>query len=377
MDEMGIDCLLASSVNNVYYFTGYYAFEGAYSGLELGLLEAPYAVKSRGEEPILLLPSFDEGFYKGENRCIYFAKSVGGVKDRKIFSSLTAIDAIVQALSEKNSNRRIAVDRAFPLSTFRLLEKKLQNLDFVTDTRIFEKLRSIKSDQEISIMKKSAEILEYAIKSAYENLRPGMSEIEMVNEARANVLNKYKSLARDIEFGHLEVGNGLNGAIGAGTYPSDYRAQVGDVIHFDVGMRYKHYVADTCRDAVLGASSPEINRTHEVLKNAQEKTIESMKPGVKAADLFQIARNEIRKGGWSDFDCAYFGHGVGLAFHEDPLIEASDETILEPNMVLNIEIPASPPELGAFNVEDTCRITPSGVELLTKLSHDLFILGGN
>ena len=376
MEAEGVDALLASSVNNVYYFTDYYAFEGGYAGNEIGALEAPFALKAIDKDPVLVLGAFDEGFYEGKSRCIYFGKSVGDPKE-KIFTDLTPVDAVVKAISESGASGRIAVDPMFPLSMALQLEKRVPKVKLVSETKIFQSLRMVKTDEEVSRMRRAVEIVEYGNKVAYESLRPGMTEIEMVNEARAAVLSHYKSEAAHLEFGHMEVGNGVRSGRGAGTYPTDYALKKGDVVHLDAGLRYKHYVGDTCRDAVFQKASPEVVETHRVITAVQEKTLQALRPGITTAEVYRIALAEIRRLGWTMFDSEMFGHSLGLSFHENPLIIPSSDTVLEPNMVINVEIPVSPTKLGAFNMEDTSVITRSGAERLSRLPHDLYVLGND
>ena len=374
METNGVEALLASSVNNVYYFTGYYAFEGGYAGNEIGSLEAPYALKTVGRRATLVLGAFDEGFYEGENDRVFYGKSVGDSKD-KIFTELQPVDALAQAISDAGIRGKVAVDPMFPLAMARRLQRKIPGVEFLSDTSVFETLRMVKTPEEISRVRKAIEILEYGNRVAYESLRPGMTEIDMVNEARAAMISRYKSIAADIEFGHMEVGAGLRSARGAGTYPTNYALQRRDVVHLDAGIRYKRYVADTCRDAVFQESTPEVEANHRVITKVLESTTAELRPGLTATEVFNFALSEIRKLGWSRFDSEMFGHSLGLSFHENPLIARKSEVRLEPNMVVNIEIPVSPPQLGAFNMEDTHIITESGAERISKTPHDLLILG--
>jgi Xaa-Pro aminopeptidase len=376
MHAEGVDALLASSVNNVYYFTGYYAFEGGYAGNEIGALEAPFSLKSSGKDSVLILGAFDEGFYEGKSRCIYYGKSVGDPKE-KIFTDLTPVDAVVKAISESEVKGKVAVDPMFPLAVARQLGKRLPKIELVSDTKIFQSLRMIKTDEEVSRMRRAVEIVEYGNKVAYESLRTGMTEIGMVNEARVAVLEHYKSEAAHLEFGHMEVGNGVRSGRGAGTYPTDYPLKKGDIVHLDAGLRYKHYVGDTCRDAVFQKASPEVVETHRVITAVQEKTLQALKPGITTAEVYQIALGEIKRLGWKKFDSEMFGHSLGLSFHENPLITPTSNIRLEPNMVINVEIPVSPIKIGAFNMEDTSVVTKSGSERLSRLPHDLYVLGNH
>jgi Xaa-Pro dipeptidase len=65
------------------------------------------------------------------------------------------------------------------------------------------------------------------------------------------------------------------------------------------------------------------------------------------------------------------GHGVGLEVHEEPILRAGNDMIIEPGMVLCVEVGKYVPEVGGFQVEDTVVVTESGIEVLSSLPKTL------
>jgi Xaa-Pro aminopeptidase len=69
------------------------------------------------------------------------------------------------------------------------------------------------------------------------------------------------------------------------------------------------------------------------------------------------------------------GHGMGLEYHEPPFIEASDETVLEPGVVMTIEPGIWIPGTGGFSLSNTIIVGETRNEILTPTSLDLHVVG--
>ena len=67
--------------------------------------------------------------------------------------------------------------------------------------------------------------------------------------------------------------------------------------------------------------------------------IKAARPGVRACELFRIAVETTRKAGIPDYRRHHVGHCLGLEVYDDPSVTPDNQTVLEENMVLNIETP--------------------------------------
>ena len=65
------------------------------------------------------------------------------------------------------------------------------------------------------------------------------------------------------------------------------------------------------------------------------------------------------------------GHGIGLDGYEVPALTASSTDVLQPGMVMCIETPYYELGLGGFQVEDTVRVSETGVESFMTLPREL------
>jgi len=158
--------------------------------------------------------------------------------------------------------------------------------------------------------------------------------------------------------------------------PSDYRIQPGDPAIFDVGAIYEGYTSDLARVGYLGRIEKEGAKLYGVLRGAQEKAIQAMKPGAAISEVFTVAQNHVRESGYPNYTRTNIGHGVGVDFEEEPFIAPESNWKIEKGMTLAVEIPFYSTELGGFNIEDVVYVGEKGVEVLSSsLPKEVKILG--
>ena len=105
-------------------------------------------------------------------------------------------------------------------------------------------------------------------------------------------------------------------------------------ILIDWGAVYNNYSSDTTRTIIETEKQEEI---FNIVLEAQQTAIKSIKPGVKSSEIDNIAREVITEYGYGDAFIHSTGHGVGLEIHEKPSLSKNDEGILEKDMVVTVE----------------------------------------
>ena len=91
----------------------------------------------------------------------------------------------------------------------------------------------------------------------------------------------------------------------------------GDIINVDVTVMLDGYFGDTSKTYIIGEASDDIKHFVERAEKALYRGIEVLKPGVKLSQLGKTIETYIQKFGYSVVR-EYGGHGIGLAFHEEP-----------------------------------------------------------
>lgn len=116
--------------------------------------------------------------------------------------------------------------------------------------------------------------------------------------------------------------------------------RLGDIVNVDVSTRLDGYYSDSSRMFLIGEVDERKRRLVEVAHACVEKGLEQVKPWHFLGDMGQAVHRHARKNGYSVVR-QIGGHGIGLAFHEDPWVSyvsrAGTEMLMVPGMVFTIE----------------------------------------
>jgi len=147
----------------------------------------------------------------------------------------------------------------------------------------------------------------------------------------------------------------------------DIAVQYGDFISIDIGFTTRGYIADSGRAYVMGKPSDLQRRIADVYHEAHMKVREKMMPGARLGDLYDLAADSVRRHGLSDFRRGHIGHSLGCAntIEEYPYIRHGSNEVLEPGMVMTLEVPFYGTNFGVYFEEDILLINETGAESLT------------
>lgn len=366
MKENSLDVLVASSIYNVYYMTGFFS-HGKYVTSETVI----FSLLSRNRNyACIVAPSFDK-------RILYERPS--WVKNAKFYGMFyiegfkpigkevkDPIAGFIEAIEElKIDDVNIGIEETLPMSVYEQLRKHLPKSRFTNASNIFRELRSIKSDEERRRMRKAAEITEMGIRAAINVAREGTTELELANAFKAAVVEK----GGDVVFDQVGVD-----PASAGRYPTSVKLKRGDLVRIDAAASYEGYVDDLARTFVIGRASEKQVRVYNALLEAQQKGIDMVKRGEKPSKIYKAVVESVRKRGYSTYDRHHVGHGLGLEVYEAPMLIPTNNTSLKENMILNVETPYYIVGVGGFNVEDTLLVTKDGCDCFTTLDRELLEL---
>ena len=251
------------------------------------------------------------------------------------------------------------------------LKKLLKKYDIraIPVKGIVEELRLIKDEEEIKLIRKAAQIADRAICKTIEKIHPGVREDKIALEFELAIRS---SGAEGPSFETI-VASGNRSAFPHGV-ASDKKIQKGDFVTLDFGAVYKRYNSDCTRTVAVGKYSPLQKEIYEIVKEAQQKSLESVGPGVSAKTIDAIARDIITKYGYGDKFTHSLGHGVGLDIHESPRLSPASDCTLRPGMVITIEPGIYVEGIGGVRIEDLVVVTEKGYQVLTPYSKELVIV---
>ena len=247
--------------------------------------------------------------------------------------------------------------------------KKAVNTELVPVSGLIEKIRLIKTPQEITIIKAAADIAEAAFEHILTFIAPGKTELEVSNELEF-FMRKQGASSPSFD---IIVASGLRSALPHGV-ATDKVIEKGDFVTLDFGALYNGYVSDVTRTVAVGEPSEKLKEIYQVVLDAQLLSLEKIKPGMTGIEADAIARDYIKSKGYGEAFGHSLGHGIGLEVHEGPGLSFRSDTVLEEGMVITIEPGIYLPGIGGVRIEDDAVVTATGLEKLTHSTKELLIL---
>jgi Xaa-Pro aminopeptidase len=280
-----------------------------------------------------------------------------------------AVAALVTAIRERGLERAtIGVDDLGILPAYWVrLAEALPQAKLIRATDVFRHARAVKMPTEVERLRRAAHIAEHSIDAALAVAKEGATELDMAAAFHGTTVR--------------ERGVPVLGCLAAGPHtafanvqPSPRPIRRGDIIRFDVGGRYNHYRADIARNAVLGEPSRKLATYHRAIRAGLLRAIEMVKPGARAADIFEQTVETVRREGIPHYKRNHVGHGIGLDGYDAPDFSPSSKEVLEEGMVVCLETPYYELGFGGLQVEDMIRVTADGFESLMSTGSELRIL---
>ncbi|BDG44284.1 Xaa-Pro peptidase family protein [Saccharococcus caldoxylosilyticus] len=253
-------------------------------------------------------------------------------------------------------------------ATFRAYESAVK-AELVPTSHVIEKLRLIKSESEIKILKEAAEIADAAFEHILSFIRPGVKEIDVANELEF-FMRKQGATSSSFD---IIVASGYRSALPHGV-ATEKSIEKGELVTLDFGAYYKGYCSDITRTIAVGAISEELETIYDIVLQAQLRGMEGIKPGMTGKEADALTRDYISEKGYGEYFGHSTGHGIGLEIHEGPALSVRSDVVLAPGMVVTVEPGIYIPGLGGVRIEDDTVVTENGNESLTHSPKELIIL---
>ncbi|MDQ0197333.1 M24 family metallopeptidase [Neobacillus ginsengisoli] len=253
-------------------------------------------------------------------------------------------------------------------SSFKTYEKEVE-AGLVPISGVIEKLRLIKTDAEIKILKEAADIADAAFKHILDFIRPGKTELEVSNELEF-FMRRAGAISSSFD---TIVASGHRSALPHGV-ASEKIIEAGDFVTLDYGAYYKGYVSDITRTIAVGEPDAKLKEIYEIVLEAQLRGMDGIKPGMTGKEADALTRDYITEKGYGEYFGHSTGHGIGLEVHEGPALSLKSDLVLEPGMIVTCEPGIYIPGLGGVRIEDDTLITKDLNEALTHSTKELIIL---
>jgi len=238
-------------------------------------------------------------------------------------------------------------------------------------TEILQDARSVKGEEEVAFIERSAEILDRVVAALVAKARPGVMENEVVATIWQTIISNggdYPSMT------HWGAGKGVPWASRMAPHR---KLEAGDMINTELEAKYGGYIAQTVQAACLGKIPLELRRAFEVSVAIFDDLVAFMKPGVTYREVIRRYQNLVRESGHIPKGMLLHGRGIGedrpqvtgeadvgyntaqYTMHLDIPLVVGNVMVLKPGAM-----PAEAPD--SIRCGDTVAITATGARRLGK-----------
>lgn len=338
------DALLITGIENIRYITGF-----------------------TGSSGVLLMTDNGGIFFTDSRYTEQALKEVEAKVEIKEYKK--RVPELAGALIDAGYKRVGFEDSSLTYREYQELKKEARGVKLVPLKDRLTLLRGVKSKGELRLISGAADIAYKAFEELLPSIKPGKREDDLAIELEYLMR---KGGAEGLSFDVI-VASGGRSALPHGRATSK-RLKIGDPVVIDFGARYEGYHSDETVTVFVGKASERHRRIYQTVKEAHDRAIDAVRPGVRFSDIDRTARDFIDKAGYGKYFGHGTGHGVGLNVHEAPSISPNSKGVAEEGMVFTIEPGIYIPKVGGVRIEDMVVVTKEGCRVLTKIPKDLTMI---
>ena len=288
-----------------------------------------------------------------------------------------------------------------PVAMFNRLKTFFKHWETVDLSREIKKIRSVKSEFEISQIKKAGRIVTQVFSEVKNHLREGVTELELdgILTSIGRALG-HQGLLRMRGFNHEMMnihvlsgtsgsvvsysdtplaGHGLSPAIAQGSSIRMIERDQPVVIDYDAG--YNGYVTDETRTFVIGRLKSHFEKACQIALRMIAEIESSAGAGELPGHIYERMQEIAEKEGlasnfmgYGQGKVSFVGHGLGLEINEWPILRRGEKKPLESGMVFAFEPKFVFPNEGAVGIEVDFIVREQGLERVTEFPKDVVYL---
>ncbi len=351
MVEKAFDALLITERLNYQYFTGHRSEQCAVDKIR------PYVfILPKDDDPTLITMPFEVAQVEQTTHISNF-RTTGGLTGHPEF----IVDVLKSlGLSRAYIGAELGREQYLGISYLGLREvmKCLSGATFADASEIILSLRNVKSPQEIEYCRRASLISAEAQRKTFFEVRAGMSEIEIAQILRQNLI---AGGAEKISLLCVLSGVERKGIV---LLPTDRVVRKGETLGFDVGVSYRGYWSDLARTASVGPPSAELSEFYAWMMALRHDCNMKLRSGNSPADVIRVVDSYLSDRGLETMGVGRVGHGVGVETTEYPSLAAFEKVTFEVGNVFACN-PNFSNHLGFINAEDNWAITAGDPDLLS------------
>ena len=363
MKEQKIDALLMFRQESMYWLTGYDTF---------GYVFFQTLILDQKGNVILLTRAPD----------LRQAENTSNINDIRIWidkEKSKPTDDLKKILDELNlKGKKLGIEyEAYGLTgkNALALNNSLENYCSTEDkSELINKLRVIKSKEEIVYVRKAATLADKALNEAWKHAKTGVNEAKILAEMNRVIFEG----GGDYPANEFIIGSGKNALL------CRYQAEKQilkktDQLSIEWAGTFRHYHSAMFRTIPIGKADPKHHKMHEACVEALINCENKLKPGNKVGEVFDVHAKTFDNLGYNKARMNACGYSLGATFSPNwmdwPMLYTGNPYVIQPGNVffMHMILMDSDNEL-AMNLGETYLVTENGNERLGKLKLDLAIL---
>tara|TARA_B100001123_G_scaffold201665_1_gene228840 strand:+ start:51 stop:1205 length:1155 start_codon:yes stop_codon:yes gene_type:complete len=364
IQEKNLDALLMFKQESMYWLTGYDSF---------GYVFFQTLILDQKGNIVLLTRAPD----------LRQAQNTSNIKDIRIWldkdgsNPVEELKIILNELNLKGKNIGIEFE-AYGLTGKNAinLKKSLENYCYIEDnSTLISQLRLIKSAEEISYIKRAAELADRALDEVWKNAKSGISEAKILAEMQRVIFEG----GGDYPANEFVIGSGNNALLCR--YQSEKRILSNpDQLTIEWAGTYKHYHSAMMRTIPIGKANTKHYKMYEACLEALANCEKKLVSGSTVGEVFDAHAKVVDNRGYKESRMNACGYSLGATFAPTwmdvpPMIFTGNPLIIKPGMVffMHMILMDSDNQL-AMNLGETYLVTEKGNNRLGKQKLDLVIL---
>ncbi len=368
MEAAGVDVLVASDPSNMSWLTGY-------DGWSFYTHQA--VIVAQEGEPIWWGRGMDS---KGAVRTVYMAEeNIVGYDDLYVQNpDQHPMETLVDLLRQRKlEGGVIGVEMDnyyFSAAAYGALVAGLKGARFKDVTGLVNWQRAVKSETEISFMRRAARIVEEMHKRILDIAEPGLKKHKLVAEIQRSAI-----LGADGHWGDYcaivpMTPSGMDATAPHLTW-DDQPLKKGESTFFEIGGAYRRYQCPQSRTLYLGKPPQKYLDAEKAVLAAVEAGLEKARPGNLCEDIAIAFYDTLERHGFSKDSRT--GYAIGLSYPPDwgertMSFRRGDKSELKPGMTFHF-MPALWLDDGGLEITEPILITETGVECLCATPRQMFV----
>jgi len=336
LTELKLDGFLVTKVINVQYLSGF-----------------------TGESTWLLITQ-DNNYLITDFR--YIEQAQQETKGWKIIQQTKGMVKKLKELSLRLKSKKMGFESVHTsYNTVKTLSKELNRTRLIPTSGIVETLRTIKTPEEIKLMRKAIDCAAEAFAKTSKFIKHGLTEKDVAHQLEYYLR---QAGAEGSSFSPI-IAFDERAALPHAS-PTDKRLKPGGAVLIDWGASYQSYNSDNTRMIFIDGMPKQIKKIYDIVQEAQNRAIAQVKPGVMIGRIDRAARDFIKQHGYGKNFGHGLGHGIGREVHEAPGVGGKNKARLEAGMIFTVEPGIYLAGKAGVRIEDMVLVTEQGHEVITR-----------